>query len=276
MDLAQPIFSAALTGLISGLLLSIPIGPINLTILNEGARRGFRWALLIGLGATAMEVVYCFIAFTGFASFFSRGYVKAVMEVTSFVFMLFLGVKFLMARSVQAPVHISNAADKLEERIEERLHPHSAFMTGFVRVMANVGVLVFWVILAANFISREWVAPDWPGKLACVAGVAFGTGLWFVGLSWAVSLGHGKLSERTLLRMERLSGVGLLVLALLHAAFIARDLARHRQQNRADAGGMCNPLPVHALGGGDGAFGSTPGARRLSPMRGGFKSVRPG
>src|SRR5438270_8798164 len=94
-----PILLAGLTGFRSGLLLSIPVGPINLTIMNEGARRGFYWAFMIGLGATAMEVIYCFIAFTGFASFFQRGYIKAVMELFSFVFMLFLGVKFLMAKS---------------------------------------------------------------------------------------------------------------------------------------------------------------------------------
>jgi threonine/homoserine/homoserine lactone efflux protein len=227
MDSLGPILTAGLTGFFSGLLLSIPVGPINLTILNEGARRGFRWALLIGLGATTMEVIYCFIAFTGFASFFSHGYTKAIMELTSFIFMLFLGLKFLLARSVQSPVHLSKAADKLEMRIEERLHPHSAFATGLVRVFANVGVLVFWIILAANFISREWVTPDWPGKLACVSGVALGTGLWFIGLSWAVSLGHGKMSEKTLLRMERASGVGLLVLALIHAGIIVRTLAKH-------------------------------------------------
>ena len=168
-----PILLAALTGLVSGLLLSIPVGPINLTILNEGTRRGFKWAALIGLGATSMEVIYCFIAFTGFASFFTRGYIKAAMELFSFVFMLFIGMKFLLSKSVQAlPVHLGATADRLEVRLQERLHPRSAFMTGLVRVMGNVGVLVFWIILAANFISREWVSPDWPGKLACVAGVA--------------------------------------------------------------------------------------------------------
>ncbi len=73
----SPLLAAGLTGFISGLLLSIPVGPINLTILNEGARRGFKWAVLIGLGATAMEIIYCFIAFTGFASFFTEGYIKA-------------------------------------------------------------------------------------------------------------------------------------------------------------------------------------------------------
>ena len=222
------ILVAGLTGLISGVLLSIPVGPINLTILNEGARRGFKWAALIGLGATTMEVIYCFIAFTGFASFFTRGYVKAAMELFSFVFMLFIGTKFLFAKSVQAkPVHLGAAADKIEVRLEERLHPHSAFMIGLVRVMGNVGVLVFWIILAANFISREWVTPDWPGKLACVAGVAVSTGGWFTGLSWVVSLGHGKWSEKTLLRMEHFSGASLLVLALIHGGTIIWEMHNH-------------------------------------------------
>src|SRR5512136_899283 len=221
MSLLPPLLAAGLTGLISGLLLSIPVGPINLTIMNEGARRGFKWAVLIGLGATTMEVIYCFIAFTGFASFFTQGYVKAAMELFSFVFMLFIGVKFLVSKSVQAPpVRLGAAADRIEVRLEEKLHPHSAFTTGVVRVMGNVGVLVFWIILAANFISREWVTPDWPGKLACVGGVAVGTGGWFTGLSWVVSLGHGKLSEKTLLRMEHYSGAGLLILALIHGGTI--------------------------------------------------------
>ncbi len=225
---APPIVLAGLTGLVSGMLLSIPVGPVNLTIINEGARRGFKWALLIGLGATVMEVVYCLIAFTSFASFFSRGYVKAVMELGSFVFLLFIGAKFLTAQSVGAlPVNLGRAAGRLEERIETRFHPHSAFMTGVVRVLGNVGVLVFWVILAASFISREWVTPDWPGKLACVTGVMLGTGLWFFFLSWLASLGRGKFNARTLLRLEHASGVVLVVLALLHGGNMIWRLARH-------------------------------------------------
>ena len=107
-----PILLAGLTGLISGLLLSIPVGPINLTILNEGSRRGFKWAALIGLGAMVMEVIYCFLAFTGFASFFSRGYVKAAMELFSFVFLLYLGIKFMLSKSAGGgPVALGAAAD---------------------------------------------------------------------------------------------------------------------------------------------------------------------
>jgi len=66
------------------------------------------------------------------------------------------------------------------------------------------------------------------GLAALAAPAALGTGLWFVGLSWAVSLGHGKFSETTLLRMEHLSGVGLLVLAFIHGGIIIHQMALHR------------------------------------------------
>ena len=219
---------AGITGFVSGLLLSIPVGPINLTILNEGARRGFKWAALIGAGATAMEIIYCFIAFTGFAAILQIRYIKAAMEIFTLVFLLYLGIKFMLAKSVSARPIRFGAAERLETRFQEKLHPHSAFMTGLVRVMGNVGVLVFWIFLANYFIAREWVTHDWQGRLGCVGGVGMGTGLWFFGLSWAVSLGHGKLTEGTLLKMERISGAGLVGLALIHAGTLIYQMMHHK------------------------------------------------
>jgi hypothetical protein len=61
-----------------------------------------------------------------------------------------------------------------------------------------------------------------------LAGVALGNGLWFFGVSWAVSLRHGKFSAGTLLKMERMSGVVLLVLAMAHATTIVWQMARHK------------------------------------------------
>jgi L-lysine exporter family protein LysE/ArgO len=222
------ILVAALTGFISGLLLSIPVGPVNLTIINEGARRGFKWAFLIGLGATAMEIIYCAIAFTGFAAFFQKGWIKSAMEVFSFAFMLFLGVKFVMAKSVTAPMHLGIATDKIEEHISEKIHPHSGLMTGFVRTLANPGVLLGWIILGANFIAHGWVEPGWNGKLPCLAGVAVGVGAWFFGLSWAISLGHKKFTEQTMLKLERGSGISLLALGLANGLHIVWQLANHK------------------------------------------------
>ena len=219
----HPFLLAALTGFGSGFLLSLPVGPVNVTIVNEGARRGLVWALLIGLGATVMEVIYCALAFTGFASFFNGMVIKAVMELVSFIFMLYLGIRFLCAHTIPT-------AARVEEKIEQKLHPHSAFAIGFVRVMANPGVFLGWIVLGAWFKSRDWVGASVGDVCSCVAGVGAGVGTWFSGLSYAVSRGHGKFTEKTLLRMQHGSGIAMLVLALAQGAHIVLQMVRHQMQ----------------------------------------------
>lgn len=233
---SHSILLAGLAGFFSALVFSsVPVGPINLTILNEGAQRGFAWAMLIGLGAALMEVIYCSIAFTGFSSFFDNRTVKATMEVFSFVFLLFLGAKFMMAQSVHVPTKLDAASAKLEARLDEKFRPHSAFATGFVRVMGNLGVLLTWIVMAAYlmsheayFTSRNWVADRLATKTACVTGVALGTSVWFLILSLSVSRGHGKFSQKTLLRMQHLSGFCLLLAGLYGGAHVIWQLTRHR------------------------------------------------
>ena len=212
---------AALTGFGSGFVISIPVGPVNLGIVNEGAQRGFKHAALIGMGASLMEFCYSSLAFTGFSSFFQEGYVKAIMEVFSFAFLMFLGMKFLLASSVPTP-------GRMEKHFQGKFKPRSPFMSGLVMVMGNPGVLLFWIILSVNFLSRGWVEPNLASKGACVVGVAFGTNAWFTGLAFAASLGHKKFSEKTLLRMERGSGISLLVLGLAHGCYIAWQMTKHK------------------------------------------------
>ena len=48
---AHPVLLAALVGFVCAIAFAAIPGPINLTLLNEGARRGFFWAFCIGLGA---------------------------------------------------------------------------------------------------------------------------------------------------------------------------------------------------------------------------------
>lgn len=225
----HPVLLAALAGYFCGLIFSsIPVGPINLTILNEGAQRGFVWALLIGLGASAMETLYCTFSFTGFSSLLDHGFVQAFMQVFSFVFILFIGFKFLLAKTIHVPTKLDSASEKIETRIEQKFHPHSAFMTGFVRVLGNFGVLLFWIVVAANLMAHDWVDGDsLAAKAACVGGVALGTNTWFLALCFSVSRGHGRFSEKTLLRLQHFSGICLIIFGLLQGTHIAWRLARH-------------------------------------------------
>lgn len=220
------IFQAWFAGLLSGFLVSIPVGPINVTIINEGAQRGFRWALLIGAGALVMEVIYCTIGFAGFATFFDSKMVKAAMELISFVLMVFLGLKFLRSHSIPS-------TSKRAERVEERLHPHSAFMTGFVRVLGNPGVLLLWITLAGAFASHEWVEDSWLSRGICILGVAMGATIWFVALSYLISLKHKQLSPNALIRMSQFSGLFLLSIGIFIGARIIWMLYKHQESLRA-------------------------------------------
>ena len=211
---------AVFTGFVSGFLVSIPVGPINISIVNEGARRGFVWAFLIGLGATIMEVIYCAIAFAGFTHLFDSRVVKATMELVSFLLMLFLGVKYLIAHSLPATT-------RSVESIEHRLHPHTAFWTGLVRCLGNPGVLLFWITISATFISHDWMDDTWQSKGMCLLGVTLGCFSWFTLLSFLVSRGHGRFSTNTLLRMSQFSGASLLIVSLVMGGRLVKLLA-HR------------------------------------------------
>jgi len=210
----------AFTGFVSGFLVSIPVGPINISIVNEGARRGFIWAFLIGLGATIMEVIYCAIAFAGFTHLFDSRVVKATMELVSFLLMMFLGVKYLIAHSLPATT-------RSVESIEHRLHPHAAFWTGLVRCLGNPGVLLFWITISATFISHDWMDDTWQSKGMCLLGVTLGCFSWFTLLSFLVSRGHGRFSTNTLLRMSQFSGASLLIVSLVMGGRLVKLLA-HR------------------------------------------------
>lgn len=217
----QDVITAGVAGLISGFVVSIPVGPINITIVNEGARRGFFWAVMIGFGAMVMDLIYCGIAFAGFSSLFASRFMKATMELLSFVFLIYLGIKYLVTASLPATT-------PTVEAVEQKLHPHTAFWIGFVRVLGNPAVLLFWITVSATFISHDWIDDTFASKAVCVLGTFVGGFLWFLLLSYLVAKGHGKFSTKALVRMAHISGAILLLAGLVIGYRLISLLAHHR------------------------------------------------
>jgi len=107
-----------------------------------------------------------------------------------------------------------DAASQKSRLARLKLHPRSAFMTGFVRVMGNLGVLLTWIVLAANFMAHDWVEDTLSQdcvhrrrplakRLVCALSYAFRAARRF--------------SAQTLLRMQHLSGICLVAFGLLTA-----------------------------------------------------------
>ena len=206
-------------GILAGFITSALGGPINVTIVNESARSGFLRAFLIAAGAVLMETIYCVVAFAGFSSLFLSHTVQAVMQLTSFVLVLWLGLKYLLAGHVPGE-------GRVERMVEKRLHPHTAFWIGFVRVLANPGVLLLWLGITASLLSHGALDPTWASKGVFCAGVAASGLVWFAGVSAAVARGKGRFSVKLLRTISQASGIVLLITAVVIAVRLVHLLAK--------------------------------------------------
>ncbi|MGZ8900447.1 MAG: LysE family translocator [Limisphaerales bacterium] len=221
MDSFQELLTAGVAGVIGGFLFCIPVGPINITIINEGARRGFFWACMIGMGAMVMDLIYCSIAFAGFSGIFASKFMKAAMQLLSFLFLIYLGIKYLLTASLPATTPTLEA-------VEHKLHPHTAFWIGFVRVLGNPAVLLFWITMSATFMAHDFIEDNIVSKGVCVLGTFIGGTSWFILLSYLVAKGHGKFSTKGLIRMAHISGGVLLLAGIVVGIQLARMLAQYR------------------------------------------------
>ncbi len=206
-------------GMLAGFITSALGGPINVTIVNESARSGFLRAFLIAVGAVLMETIYCAMAFAGFSSIFLSNTAQAVMQLTSFVLVLWLGLKYLLAGHVPGE-------GRVERMVEKRLNPHTAFWIGFVRVLANPGVLLLWLGITASLLSHGALDPTWSSKGVFCAGVAASGLIWFAGVSAAVARGKGRFSVTLLRTISRASGIVLLITAAVIAVRLVQLLAK--------------------------------------------------
>lgn len=212
---------AAIWGLLTGLVTAALGGPINVTVINEAAQHGFRRALVIASGAVLMESLYCAAAFAGFANLFELRTVQAAMELISFFLVLWLGIQYLRVGQLKVD-------NSVEEYVERKLHPRSAFWTGFIRVLGNPGVLLLWIGITGSLLSHGALTPAWACKGLFCGGVAVSSLGWFWVVAHGISdgKGSGQLSPKSLRTLSRGSGVVLLITAAIIGVRLVILLAR--------------------------------------------------
>ena len=210
---------AIISGAITGFICAVPVGPINVAIMEEGFQSGRKQAFIIAIGALLMEMIYCIIAFSGFATLFSDKIILATVELISFLAVTFFGIKYLMINAV-------TVQGKRAKVVENRLSPHTAFWTGFVRVLVNPNVLLFWIMISAVLISNQTIKSEWESRMACVIGAAIGIGSWFTLLVIGSARVKNRFSDKTLVKFSQISGVLLLLLSIVIAVRLIGTVAQ--------------------------------------------------
>lgn len=210
MDFWLPeLTQALLVGLLCGVIVSVPAGPLGLTVINYALQRGFFAAFFVGLGGMLGETCYAALFLAGHSSILEQPVLAFLLRCAALVIITVLGLRYLFYRP-----EILAASAVAAERVEERWHHPRAFLLGFALTISNVLLLVLWVMLGALLVAHEWVGPSLPARGACVVGVFTGGLIWFTALAYAVSRLHRQISPRLMTILIRGCGVLLLLLAV--------------------------------------------------------------
>jgi len=207
------LLASFVAGTVCGFVVSIPVGPVNLTVINQALQRGFLRAFLVGLGAITAETVYATLVLAGHSTILDWPVVNHVLRVVAVAVIALIGVRALFFREER--VEAADAATV--RRVDDRWHHPRAFILGFLLTISNLLLVVLWATLTAVLFAREWVLPAVASRAACSAGVFCGGTIWFFALAYSVAHAHRRVKPRTLTLLVRACGVVFLLLAVLLA-----------------------------------------------------------
>jgi threonine/homoserine/homoserine lactone efflux protein len=198
-----------LRGLVIGLSIAAPVGPIGVLCIRRTLIQGRGYGLISGLGAATADAVYGCVAGFGL-TFISSFLVNQQMwlRLVGGAFLCYLGIKTLLAKPAE------EAADARGTGLL------GAYGSTFFLTLTNpVTILSFAAIFAGLGVAET--GGDYGSAAILVAGVFAGSALWWLLLSGGVSLFHSKFTPRVLVWVNRVSGlivVGFGVFALWSTA----------------------------------------------------------
>lgn len=189
------------TGFGLGLLISAPVGPVNVLCIQHSLARGFLGGMAIGIGALVADLLIATVAALGITAI--SGFMKThefYIQLGGGIILLVFGLRLFLSRP-----------DLVEAGAESgRLSGHlGAAPQSFLLTITNPGAIfgIFAVIGSAG--SAVGGIESYAEAMLLLAGVAAGAALWWVGLARLIA------GFRTRLTKDRLRliniGAGLLL-----------------------------------------------------------------
>ncbi len=196
-----------LRGALIGFSIAAPVGPVGLLCIRRSLHEGRLAGFVTGMGAAAADTLY------GFAAAFSLTAVTAFLtdhritiQCFGGVFLLYLGIATLRARP---PADVAS---------RPATHLGGAFITAFAITATNpITVLAFIGVFAGLGITTS----DTFSALRLVFGVFLGSAAWWLILSAGASHFSRSIRSGGLHAINRVAGIGILLIALWQLAQIA-------------------------------------------------------
>jgi threonine/homoserine/homoserine lactone efflux protein len=200
-----------LIGMAAGAATGIPIGPVNVAVIDASYRHTFRRAISIGLGGALADGLYSALGVLGVTPVISSyPSVPPIMYAVSGAVLLVYG--FLTARSQPvAPVTEPDldAPAPPSASVAMRKEMWSGFSVGLLLIVLNPAAIVTWVVIMGQIIPTGTRLEG----LACAIGVMIGSFSWFALVAYLTQKGKHVLGDKAAW-IPRLVGIALMIYAV--------------------------------------------------------------
>lgn len=207
----MPIFVAMLTmfikGLIIGIFVSAPVGPIGVLCIQRTLNGGRAHGISTALGAAMSDLLYALLAV------FSMSIVIEFIQTHQFILQV-IGtiVVFLFGLYTYA----SNPVKKLKKMQNENKNYIQDFLTSFGLTITNPLVIFLFIALFAKF-SYITDETTFVGSLLGILFIMLGACFWWSFLVGIVNYFRGRFNLRGLYVINRGTGIVLMLLAVISA-----------------------------------------------------------
>lgn len=196
-----------LTGALMGAATGVPIGPVNVAVIDAAYRHTLRRAIAVGLGGACADFLYAALGILGVTPVLrSYAIVSPILYAVSGIVLLVYG--FLTARSqpVTPAHHEAPVADASENELV------LGFKTGLLLILLNPAAIVTWVVITEQ-IADHLGSPSKLTGLLFAVGVMVGSFGWFSLVAHLTQRGKNVLGDKAAW-IPRVIGVALMVYAV--------------------------------------------------------------
>ncbi|MDB5081730.1 MAG: putative threonine efflux protein [Chloroflexi bacterium] len=198
-------FDYFIRGLLIGLSIAAPIGPMGVLVIRRTLAEGRLAGLITGLGIAAGDTIYG--ALGGFGLTLITGFLineQFWLRLAGGFFLIYLGIKTLVSRP----------AEKAAESRDKGRGLAGYFITSLLLTLTNpLTIISFAAIMAGLGIGSA--SGNYLSATILVLGVAAGSTGWWLILTTGVSLLKNKFTPGGMVWVNRLSGLVITLFGLL-------------------------------------------------------------
>ncbi len=198
-------------GILIGLLVSVPLGPIGVLVIQRTVNKSRIAGLLSGMGAALSDTLYAIIA--GFSLTFVIDFIRGheiLFQSVGAMVVLALGIHIFFKNPV---------TDLRRNRLRGNTHFQDVISSFLITVSNPLTVFVFLAVFTSSGVAVSLEKPYY--SFFVILGILLGAFIWWFSLSGIVSLFRHKMNLRVLWWINKTAGAAIILFVLITVLVVA-------------------------------------------------------